>query len=262
MGRGKVAAQRLMDECGVESISEFPLELLAASRGATIVEKPLNGSDGRIVMMDDWCIITINSGIPYEAKRRFTLAHEIGHLEMHRDHFLTHHDNDATLEYFKDGHQETEANEFASELLMPEKQFIQECSHRPFSPDLLRELADTFGTSISSVAYKYYELGPHPICLVYSYNNVVKYWKRKDDYSHFIKDRSKLAPPENSVASEWFDTGTIYPRSESKQHVDKSTWFELKETWEGMEDDADFQFWEYAIVTQNYNTVLSVIWED
>ena len=262
MGRGKVAARKLMDDCGIESVSEFSLELIAATRGATLIQKPLKSSDGKIVMTDNWCVITINSQIPYEAKRRFTLAHEIGHLEMHRYHFLTHNDTDATLEYFKEGNQEAEANEFASELLMPENLFQKECHNREFSPDLLRELADIFGTSITSVAYKYFELGPHPICLFYSYNNVVRYWKRKNDYPHFLKNLTNLAPPMYSVASEWFEDGTIYPKSESKQHIEKSTWFELRKSWNGQENDADFQFWEYAIVTRNYNTVLSVVWED
>lgn len=262
MPRGKVAAQKLMEECGIDNVLNFPLDILAASRGATLIEKPLTNSDGRIVMSDDWCIITINSEIPFEGKKRFTLAHEIGHLEMHRDHFITHNDTDATLEYFKEGNQETEANEFASELLMPEKLFIEECKGKPFGPDLLRSLAEKFKTSITSVTYKYFELGPHPICLFYSHNNVVKYWKRKEGYPHFVKNLTKLAPPANSVASEWFDDRTIYRKEESKQHIVKSTWFELKENLEGQENDSDFQFWEYAIVTKNYNTVLSVIWED
>lgn len=262
MASGKVAAQRMMEECGIDDVTNFPLETLAASRGATLLEKPLGSSDGRIVMSDDWCLITINSEIPYEGKRRFTLAHEIGHLEMHRDRILTHNDTDATLEYFKEGNQEAEANEFASELLMPEKVFVEACKGKIFSPKLLRELADKFKTSITSVTYKYYELGPHPICLFYSHNGIVKYWKRKDDYTHYLKNITRLAPPSDSVASEWFDEGTIYPKNESKQSIVKSTWFSLKKTREGVEDDKDFTFWEYCIVTKKYNTALSVVWED
>ena len=259
MPSGRIAAQNLMNECGIDSIDELPLEVLVAARGATLIQKSMKKADGRIVMTPSRNIITINSDIQYEGKRRFTLAHELGHLEMHRDKLLQHSDTDATLQYFKSGNQETEANEFASELLMPRKQFIEECQDKPFSPNLLRELAIKFKTSITSVTYKYFELGPHPICLFYCYNNKVKYWKWKEGYPHFINDRTKLAPPSDSVASEWFDQGIIYPQNDSKQEIVKSTWFVLNEKWES---DDDYNFWEYCIVTKNFNTTLSIVWED
>ena len=258
MSKGKRAAQKLMLECGIKDPTEFPLDLIIYGRGATLVEKSLNNSEGRIVFGKSKAIITVNSDIIYAGKKRFVMAHELGHFEMHRDLVPVHHDTDATLEYFKNGHQETEANEFASELLMPEQLFIKECAGKKFSPNLLRSLADRFQTSITSVAYKYFELGEHPICLFYSHNNTVKYWKRPDEYPHFIIDRSKLAPPEDSVAAEFFDENKIYPKELSKQQIWKSTWFELKH-WE---NDSNFKFFEYCIITPAYNTVLSIVWED
>lgn len=258
MSKGKIVAQKLMQECGIDDPTEFPLDLIVYGRGATIVEKSLGNSEGRIVFGKNKAIITVNSDISYESKKRFVLAHELGHFEMHRNLMPVHHDNDATLEYFKNGHQETEANEFASELLMPEHLFKKECRGKKFSPDLIRSLAERFQTSITSVAYKYFELGDHPICLFYSHNNIVKYWKRPENYPHFIIDRTRLAPPDDSVASEFFDKGKIYSKEQSKQPIWKSTWFELK-NWE---NDQDFKIYEYCIITSAYNTVLSIVWEE
>lgn len=258
MSKGKRTAHKLMFDCGIEDPTEFPLDLIVCGRGATLVEKPLSNSEGRIVFGKSKAIITINSKISYAGKKRFVIAHELGHFEMHRNLVPVHNDTDATLEYFKNGHQETEANEFASELLMPEQLFKKECTGKKFSPDLLRSLADRFQTSVTSVAYKYFELGDHPICLFYSHNNKVKYWKRPDEYPYFIIDRTKLAPPEDSVAAEFFDEQKIYQKTDSKQQIWKSTWFELKH-WE---DDNDFKFYEYCIITPAYNTVLSIVWEE
>lgn len=258
MASGKLSAIKLMEEHGLDDPTEIPLELIAAGIGATVIEKPLRSTDGRIVFGNKLTIITINSDIEYEGKRRFTLAHELGHFVMHRNHLVIHNDTDATLEYFKKGDQEGEANEFASELLMPESLFIKESKKKKFSPDLLRQLADRFKTSITSVAYKYFELGDHPICLFYSFNNQVKYWKRPTDYPHFINDRTKLPPPDDSVAREYFEKGTRYSKTDSKQQIWKSTWFELKE-WE---DDNDFKIYEYCIITPKYNTILSIVWEE
>ncbi|MBE0662561.1 MAG: ImmA/IrrE family metallo-endopeptidase [Bacteroidales bacterium] len=258
MSKGKYAAQRLMSECGIDNPTEFPIDLIANGRGATLIEKPMNHSEGRIVFGKTKAIITVNSNIAYNGKRRFVIAHELGHFEMHRNLVPIHHDTDETLEYFKNGHQETEANEFASELLMPEHLFKKECVGKKFSPDLLRSLAYRFQTSITSTAYKYFELGNHSICLFYSHANKVKYWKRPEEYPHFINDRTKLPPPDDSVAAEFFNEQTIYPKEQSKQKIWKSTWFELK-NWE---NDNDFKFYEYCIVTPAYNTVLSIVWEE
>lgn len=258
MSKGKLAAQRLMNDCGIHDPTEIPLDLIVFGRGATLIEKPLVNSEGRIVFGEDSAIITVNSEILYPGKKRFVIAHELGHFEMHRNVIVVHNDTDATLEFFKNGHQETEANEFASELLMPEHLFKKECNGKKFSPDLLRQLSDRFKTSITSVAYKYFELGSHPICLFYSHNNKVLYWKRPDNYPHFINDRTKLTPPEDSVATEFFEKRKIYSKEQSKQPIWKSTWFELK-NWE---NDNNFKFYEYCIITPTYNTVLSIVWEE
>lgn len=255
---GRAAARRMMQECGLEDPTEIPLELIIAGRGVILIEKPLHRAEGRIVFGKSRSIVTVNSDIQYSGKRRFVIAHELGHHEMHRHLIPVHYDTDASLEYFKTGHQEAEANEFACELLMPEELFSQECSRKSFSPDLLRSLAERFQTSITSAVYRYFELGQHPICLIYCHNNVVKYWKRPENYPYFLIDRTRLSPPEGSVAAEFFQKGIIYPKEHSKQRIWKSDWFELK-TWE---NDQDTRFYEYCIVTKHYNTTLSVVWEE
>ncbi len=183
----------------------------------------------------------------------------------HRDSLEVHNENESTLSWFDDkvnrskkGIQEAEANQFASELLMPSKLFLAECSTKRFSPDLVRHLSDRFQTSRTSAIFRYMELGSHPICVFYSFNNKLKYWKKSEEFKHFIVDRINLAPPDDSVAGEYFNEGKIYPKNESKQQIWKSTWFDLK-NWE---NDTDYKFYEYCIVTPSYNIVLSVVWEE
>lgn len=254
---GQLAAIKLMQEIGITEPNQISVELIAAGLGATVIEKELSNSDGRIVFGNKRTLITINKNIEYEGKRRFTIAHEIGHLVLHKGQFEIHNDNDATLEYFKKGHQETEANEFASELLMPESVFRNISDEYEFSPALLQFLADHFKTSITSVAYRYFKYGIHPVCLIYSYNNVVKYWMRPDNYDHFLIDRTRLTPPDDSVATEYFRDKKTHPKLQ-KQEIWKSTWFELK-SWE---NDSDFKFFEYCIIAPRYNTVLSIVWQE
>lgn len=137
---------------------------------------------------------------------------------------------------------------------MSAKLFTSISDDYDFDPTLLRFLAKELE---SSITYRYFECDHHPICLVYSYNNKVRYWKRHDNLGYFLKNRTKFSPPEDSIATEFFNHVHSI-QSTKAQEVDKSTWFELRDR----DRDQDFTFYEYCIVTPKYNTVLSVIWEE
>ena len=47
-----------------------------------VQEVPLDGIDGCIVHNEDVGVILINSLVEHEYRRRFTLAHEIGHFML------------------------------------------------------------------------------------------------------------------------------------------------------------------------------------
>lgn len=253
--KGKLAAQRLYKEFGLNSSHDFEVEDLVHARDIIFEEKSLPHSDGRIVFGSSKAMISINSEIRYAGRRRFTIAHELGHFEMHRGNKLPE-DTPLTLDYFKHGNQEYEANEFATELLMPEHEFRKFVQGKVFSPDLLREIAAYFNTSITSSAFRYLQIGPHPIYLFYSRDRNLVYWKKSPNHFLTVKDITRLPVPSDSVAMEFYDHQVIYPKEESAQEIVKSTWFETR----GYDDNVPF--YEYAIVTKDYNTVLSVVWED
>ena len=100
-----------------------------------------------------WCIF-VNK---YENKRRqrFTIAHELGHFIFHKNNKSLEKD----LIFFRDetnNKEEREANDFASELLMPEKMvkaYIKE------GYNTIQLLADKFDLSTSAVRYRVYKLG-------------------------------------------------------------------------------------------------------
>lgn len=262
--RGSATARNLLEQNGFNDLLEFPLDLFASGLGATVIEKSLLNSDGRIIFGTKHTIIEINENISFVHKKRFTLAHEIGHFILHKD-IDVHNDNETTTSWFnnkekqaKHGLVEYEANQFASELLIPSALFYEKQKGKNFSPQLLRDLSDYFKTSITSIAFKYFELGDHPICLFHSHNNTVTYWKWPQGYPHYIIDRTRLIPPEDSVAMEFFEKSKIYPKHQSKQHIWKSTWFDLKH-WE---NDNDYNFFEYCIISSSNNNVLSVVWEE
>lgn len=253
---GVLAAQKILKEFGIENTTGILVEDLIHARDIILEEKRIPNSDGRIVFGKTKTKISINSDIKYVGRRRFTLAHELGHFELHHNKNTHLEDNALTLDYFKSGGQEYEANQFATELLMPSDLFVSFIHGKKFSPGLLRAISEYFQTSITSATFRYLELGSHPIYLFHCRDNKVIYWKNSPNYFRKVKDITKLNPPIDSVATEFFKSGTIYIKEESAQEICKSTWFETGA------DDSDDVYFEYAIVTKNYNSVLSVVWEN
>lgn len=261
----RLAALKLFDSIGIEDLSSISIDLLVSWLDAILIKEPLKNSDGRIIQGKRKSIIKINSTLP-KARQNFALAHEIGHLVMHNKQVEVHNENTNTLNWFKEtekkmkrGIQELEANEFAVELLMPASIFYEEAKNQPFSPELLKRLSDKFGTSISSIALRYSQFyNLHPICVIFTSKNRVRYWSKSDDLKVWVKNITKLPPPSNSVAEEYIKANYqfIYQRDEKKQEIDKSTWFKLY----GNEEDS--LFYEYCIPTKNYQSVMSIIWED
>ena len=90
------------------------------------------------------CLVSnANPAFPPD-RRRFTLAHELGHAVLHRDEIPTERD----MKRF-----EKEANEFAGEFLAPKDDVLPDLS-KPLSFALLRDLKAKWGMSMASLVYR------------------------------------------------------------------------------------------------------------
>lgn len=264
--KGSLKAKELLEEIGYDNISDVAMDILVSGLGATLIMEPLKNSDGKIIRGNTKTLIKINSEIPYEEKIRFTIAHEIGHFLLHDKLELeVHNDNSNSLNWFKSvehqakkGLQEWEANDFASELLMPEKAFRKFIENKRFSPNLLKEIASYFKTSLTSVVYRLVYLNIYPLFIVSIHHGIVSYWNKSENFWVKVKDITKLSPPEDSVAQEYIeaDYNFIYKEAEKAQLISKSVWFELNP----YEKNSDF--YEYCIPTKQYKSLISIIWED
>ncbi|MBY0534887.1 MAG: ImmA/IrrE family metallo-endopeptidase [Chitinophagaceae bacterium] len=260
-----IQAQQLLDNCGLDEITDLEMDLFVSGLDAMLIEEELTNCDGKIIFGNNKAVIKVNSNIQFEQRKRFVVAHEIGHLMMHKnmqlpDDIFSNFNIIAGMEKaLKNGIQELEANEFASELLMPEKLFLKEARGKKFSPLLIEQLSKRFKTSLTATVFRYLQFGQlHPICLVFVENGKVKYWKKSDELRVWLGDYTRLAPPSDSVAAEYIqkDYDFVYKLEEKAQAIKKSTWFNLGEY------DEDTDFYEYCIPTKRYKTILSIIWED
>jgi Zn-dependent peptidase ImmA (M78 family) len=123
-------AQRLLERLNVTAVP-VPVEKIAKDLGASIRFSPLDAElSGMIYLKDDRPIIGVNA-LHHPNRQRFTIAHEIGHLELHRDMIAreVHVDKEFRVgmsPLHRDGKSalgtelvEIQANQFASALLIP-----------------------------------------------------------------------------------------------------------------------------------------------
>ncbi|MER9518450.1 ImmA/IrrE family metallo-endopeptidase [Mesorhizobium sp. M0614] len=146
--------------------------ILPSSNGdvCKIVYEPFDSFEGLMARQNDsreWRI-GVNTSIKYAPRRNFTLAHEMGHFIGHRyeqDVFECSFDN---LNDFQNTGFELEANEFASQLLMPADILRSFDKNREFCHAAITELASMFGVSRTAAAYRWIKLTSRQIGFVIS----------------------------------------------------------------------------------------------
>lgn len=249
-------ARKVLDECGINDPTELPLEEIILGRKAFYEEQALEGKDGEIVSLGGRSIITVNSNIPFVTRKRFAAAHELGHYEMHRNLYPVFSDTEEDLmNWYKAGPQEMEANEFAAEFLMPSEVFFKECLGKKFGPDVIEHLANRFQVSKTAAILKFVKRGNHPVVVVFSKNDKMKWFKPSTDFRYFLEFERDKDLPTGSVAHELFTTSKTYVGNERKQPIWKSDWFRMKD------DERDTAFFEYCLHARSFNYTISIIWE-
>lgn len=170
-----------------------------------------------------------------EGRVRFSLAHELGHfyLPTHREYLLRGSSHNSVSDFRSRDPRETEADEFASSLLMPRDLFTTELrkNRRKFwtLSDLRRMADEVFETSITSTVRRYCQLDFEPCAMVISESGRVS-WSRCSESMRplgmsFIRNGSQV-PPASRTAKVWEQLGvapTLEPvRGPSSAH----TWYE------------------------------------
>lgn len=143
----------------------IPVDRIAKSLGAVLRFSPLDEElSGMIYIKDDIPIIGINS-LHHPHRQRFTIAHEIGHLELHRNLLTAEVHVDKEFPVLMRGVKsalgtdriEIEANTFAAQLLIPKFLLEQSLGEKAFDIDddsPLEALAKKFRVSKQMMEYR------------------------------------------------------------------------------------------------------------
>jgi Zn-dependent peptidase ImmA (M78 family) len=147
-----------------------PVELIATKLGAKLSYEPFEGQDeisGMLFRDGDRIVIGVNSS-HVNTRQRFTIAHEIGHLVLHKGAMFV----DKTVRLNRDSKssmaidpKEIEANGFAAELLMPAEVVTEEARKRLTKKtrvselQLVSTLATAFDVSTHAMEIRLTNLG-------------------------------------------------------------------------------------------------------
>jgi Zn-dependent peptidase ImmA (M78 family) len=161
----RIAAQELLKRIKAQR-PPVDLERAAKLLGAVIVAKKLPAStSGMLLRTGDATVIGVNITDP-EVRRRFSIAHELGHLSLHPGRPLLLHEK--VRVNFRDplsstatDSEEIEANAFAAELLMPESLMRQAVAKLPKADRkaLVKRLAEDFHVSRQAMEIRLVNLG-------------------------------------------------------------------------------------------------------
>ena len=167
-------ATKLLDELGIKGVP-VPIERVAKSLGARLSFSPLDEElSGMVFFKEGVPIIGVNS-LHHPNRQRFTIAHEIAHLYLHRDQITNavHVDKQfAELILKRDAVSatgterfEVEANQFAAALLVPRSVLGEQLKSTPIDIEdetALEQLAKSFRVSKSTLQYRIRNLSGEP----------------------------------------------------------------------------------------------------
>ena len=247
----KNRAKYIIEKLGITKPEDIDLTYIAWELKTAIKETPLQGYEVRIVKLGQNAVISVNKEIVEPGKKRFVVAHELGHLQLEHEvnQLALCSDNDLAARQ-KGNADEYDSNTFAGELLMPESIF------RPFtnpdpSPEMLREIANKFQTSFMSSMIRYAELTPDRVAVVCSQDKAIKWAQVSESFGHRIEIGSMLSS--KTHARDFYSGTTLSSKFES---VEAEGWI----TDRKVRQDALVK--EFSLAMPTYNSVLSVVWLD
>lgn len=217
------------------------------SLGAFVRERELQGCEARLVRKGNIGIISVNGMIPEEGRKRFAIAHEIGHFILHTGSQLILCDEEDMHVWKESKTRELEANEFAASLLMPYEIFVGFIKTGQLTLDVISELAREFRTTLTATALRYVECSNELCALVVSKDGFIKWYKKSDSFNFHVKVGEKLSF--DTIAFDFFDGVNLPNEPESVP----------ARAWLAGEIDEESDIIEQSISLGSYGVVLSLL---
>ena len=241
-------AALIIEELNIRFPSEIYVRDIAMSLGALVRERDLKGCEARLVRKGNIGIISVKGQIPEEGRKRFAIAHEIGHFVLHTGTQLILCNEDDMHIWNESKTQEIEANEFAASLLMPQEIFIRFMKQGQPTLDIISELAKEFRTTLTATALRYVRFSKEPCALVVSRDGFIKWYKKSDSFNFHAKVGEKLSF--DTFAFGFFD-GLNLPKVPDSVPA---------RAWLAGNINEESNLFEQSFSLGSYGVVLSLLW--
>lgn len=240
------AARKVRAAIGYEHPTELEIEVLAHMRGALVRPTPTSGARANLLRIGSRGIVSVADGLARE-HRRWAIAHELGHFEIHAglSYLGLCMGEDLRFSYNTSG-REPEANAFAAELLMPESLYAKRCDVAKVSWAPIRKLADDFQVSPTAAALRFLAFTNDRVAVVACKDGKVAWAQATRDFGK--------RPAKNSALDEWtlaYDFFKKGAASEVPETVNADAW---------IPESHDTEVVEHVLTMPRYNMVLSLLW--
>lgn len=246
-GLAEHAAQKLHEKYGIISPEQIRLRDIAYAEKALVIEKPVTRATASLVRTKNKATIRISPG-DREERQRFSIAHELGHLKLNHQtgKIKTVCTQKDMMSWYKKNI-ETEANFFASELILPTVMLERLCDVKEVDFRPVKKIAKKFRASLTATAIKFVRLNPEKCALVYSENGKIVWSCRSSDWRPFIQNKVPLDP--RTEAYEFFQRKELY---EDPVETPANAWFN--------DSIGIGEVVEHSIGSKEFDFVLSLLW--
>lgn len=200
MTRAAVEAERLLEDL---ALSQLPIDPQVVCKAMstpgyqiTIEEKSMISEGFHGISMGDTngAAILINEAIANPHRKRFTAAHEIGHVHLHiqtnKQSQFQCSEKDFLSNSKQNSNFEKEANEFASSLLMPASIIASEIHQNDLSWALIENIQKRCDVSLEAAARRLIALSKDSCCLIIHKNNEMWFPIKSQSFNAFLPTQS------------------------------------------------------------------------
>lgn len=220
------------------------------ARGVFVTEGKLKGAEARLLSNDNGGVIRVRADIPEVGRKRFAMAHELGHWELHTNLSQIYLCSEDDIHGYRGSSIEIEANIFASELLMPTSMFRPLCKCVDPGIELITDLSEKFNTTLTSTAVRFVDDCNEDCIVVVSKDGQVRWWRKKESMPNvWIEPNQKVH--QETMAWDFFNGKTGLSKM---QKVPSWAWFPNRSYRQEIEVN------EQSMKLGNYPLVLTLLW--
>jgi Zn-dependent peptidase ImmA (M78 family) len=183
MAEAERLARHFLESSRVAYPPVDPYEV-AKANGILVVEREIDGCDGCMLVEGLAAVIVVNLSIAAVERRRFTVAHEMGHYAVHQGTVRFRSESLSEMEGESPVGAEAEANAFAAELLMPAA-LVEEFARQVPSFAVAEAMQERFATSFTAAALRMVKRSHYACALVMVRGGAVAWVARSSEWRRF-----------------------------------------------------------------------------